>query len=259
MHSISVGIKVSVPFLLLFRLLTLESTMLPRRRNSPNTISEPYRLVLTTSPQATAQNSPQTSSPVLQSPSSLPLHRLQPPPAPRLQSIPLPNLSPTNPQGPTFSTRGTGVFPVDLLNDIDFEVLARSVSNFRIPSHTTIYVAPSSRDRFLFHIDTGDRPLRVFSILRRVQSILRAPLSLQVYQTQVSPATQESVRQHFLSRNGPDAARLWRNFLNGFEHGDGPRGEILLQGHSDMWGFSQDHGGEWVIHVDVPFLPAVWN
>jgi len=215
-----------------------------------------YRLTLPSSPPPAAPNSfcslysPNSADQVLFAP---PLHHLQPPPTPRLQSVPLPDLSP-----PYITIRapptGGDVFPIDLLEEIDFEGLARGFSNFAIPPRTTVYVLPAARDRSLLQIDTGDRRAHAFSVLRRLQSILRAPLSLNVYRTQLRPAIQESVRQCFLSHSGPNGMRLWQGFLNGFENPDGPRGEVLLQGHSYMWGFSPDHGGTYMIHVDVSFV-----
>ncbi|KAF7358894.1 hypothetical protein MSAN_01229700 [Mycena sanguinolenta] len=155
--------------------------------------------------------------------SSPQLHRLQPPPAPRLQPVPLP---------PT----AADVFPIDLADEIDFQVLARGISNFSIPLHTIVYVLPASRACSLLQIETKDRHSRAFSVIRRLQSILREPLSLHVYRTQLQPAVQESVRQYFLSQSGRNGVHLWQGFLNGFQHRDGPRGLVLLQGHSDMWG-----------------------
>ncbi|KAF7358873.1 hypothetical protein MSAN_01227500 [Mycena sanguinolenta] len=185
--------------------------------------------------------------------SSPQLHRLQPPPAPRLPPVPLPNLPPTYTHAPAPLTAGD-VFPIDLADEIDFQVLARGISDFSIPPHTIVYVLPASRACSLLQIETKDRPSRAFSVIRRLQSILREPLSLHVYRTQLQPVVQESVRRYFLSQSGRNGAHLWQGFLNGLQHRDGPRGLVLLQGHSDMWGFSQDHGGQWVIHVEMPLV-----
>ncbi|KAJ6492021.1 hypothetical protein C8R45DRAFT_190913 [Mycena sanguinolenta] len=194
-------------------------------------------------------------SPVDQFHPSPQLHRLQPPPAPRLQPVPLPNLSPTYTHASVLPT-GADVFPIDLTSEVDFQVLERGVSNFSIPPHTTVYVLPTSQTFSLLQIETKNRPSRALSVIRRLQSILREPLSLDVYRTQLQPVVQEAVRQYFLSQSGRNGAHLWQGFLNGFHHRDGPRGLVLLQGHSDMWGFSQDHGGHWVIHVEVPLAPG---
>ncbi|KAF7358897.1 hypothetical protein MSAN_01230000 [Mycena sanguinolenta] len=193
-------------------------------------------------------------SPVDQFSSSPQLHQLQPPPAPRLQPVPLPNPLPTYTPAPAPPIGG--VFPIDLTDEVDFQVLARGVSNFSIPLHTIVYVLPASRACSLLQIETKDRPSRAFSVIRCLQSILREPLSLHVYRTQLRPVVQESVRQYFLSQSGRNGAHLWQGFLDGFQHRNGPKGSVLLQGHSDMWGFSQDLGGRWVIHVEMPLVPG---
>jgi hypothetical protein len=183
-------------------------------------------------------------------------HTSKPPAAPRLRNVPLPPSSPT--YAPTQLPRtGRDIFPIDLTSEIDFEVLAHGLVNFGIPAHTTVYVLPASRDRSLLEIDTGDSPAHAVSIIRRLHSILHAPLSPQVYRNGLQPGVQEAVRRYFQSHNGGNGARLWQRFRNGFEHCDGPRGVVLLQGHTDMWGFSQDHRGQWTIHVDMPLAPGV--
>ncbi|KAF7354053.1 hypothetical protein MVEN_01092200 [Mycena venus] len=173
-----------------------------------------------------------------------------------MQNIHLPNFSPVSApiQAPP---TGRDVFPINLMNDIDFGMLAGSMSNFIIPARTTIYVLPPSRDRSLLQIDTGDKPARAFSVIRHLQSILRAPLSPRVYHTQIQPDIQDSVRQYFLLQSGPIGTRLWQGFLDGFEHPEGPKGAVLLQGHSHMWGFTRDQSGQWFIHVDEPFSPLL--
>jgi hypothetical protein len=85
---------------------------------------------------------------------------------------------------------------------------------------------------------------------------MRAPLSLQVYRSQLSPDVQQAVYSYFISRSGPDGRRLWRNFLNGHHHPQGPMGDVLLQGHVLLWGVRQDGHGQWVVDVDVPRPPV---
>jgi hypothetical protein len=63
-----------------------------------------------------------------------------------------------------------------------------------------------------------------------------------------------SVREYFLARSGPNSALIWQSFLSGVEHPQGPRGVVLLQGHTYMWGLSQELNGHWVLHVDLPFV-----
>ncbi|KAJ6566813.1 hypothetical protein B0H19DRAFT_714251 [Mycena capillaripes] len=182
--------------------------------------------------------------------------QLQPPSAPRIQNIPLPGLSCAHSTSQAPRIR-RDVFPIDLTNDVDFELLADGIGNFPIPLHATVYVMPSSRERSLLQITTGNRPARAFSVIRRVQSIIRAPLSLEVYLAQLQPAVQVSVREYFLSQSGSYGAQLWQEFLNGAQHPQGPKGVILLQGHIYMWGFSQDHFGKWVLHVDAPTMAGL--
>ncbi|KAJ6526793.1 hypothetical protein B0H19DRAFT_1275628 [Mycena capillaripes] len=182
--------------------------------------------------------------------------QLQPPSKPRRKNIPLPSLSTSH--STSQSTRARrDVFPIDLTDDVDFELLADGIGNFPIPLHTTVYVMPSSRERSLLQITTGNRPARAFSVIRRVQSIIRAPLSLEVYLTQLKPVVQASVREYFMSQSGSYGAQLWQEFLNGAQHSLGPKGVVLLQGHIYMWGFSQDHFGTWMLHVDAPIMPGL--
>ncbi|KAF8198831.1 hypothetical protein K438DRAFT_1759479 [Mycena galopus ATCC 62051] len=217
--------------------------------NAPNRGA--YRLTLPSSPQQATPNpfeypySPYSVDQVL-----------QPPPAPRLQNVPLPNVSPTyaHAQAPPIVE---DVFPIDLTNEIDFVLLARGIPNFALPLRTTIDVLPASQDGSLLQIETGNRASSAFSVIHKLHSILHAPLSLQKYCTQFQPIVQESVRQYFLSQSGRNGANLWQGFLSGFEHPEGPSGIVLLLGHSDLWGFSQDLSGQWAIHVDRPLIPRV--
>ncbi|KAJ6467522.1 hypothetical protein C8R47DRAFT_1325995 [Mycena vitilis] len=177
--------------------------------------------------------------------------QLQPPSAPRMHSVPLPRLSPTRSTFWGHPSR-RDVFPVDLTSEVDFHALAGGILDFNVPPHNTVYIMATSRERSLLQITTGNRTARSFTVIRRVQSIIRAHLSLQVYRTQLEPAVQTSVREHFLSRSERYGVQLWQAFLNGVEHSDGPRGVVLLEGHIHVWGFSQDHSGQWVLHVDMP-------
>ncbi|KAF8146662.1 hypothetical protein K438DRAFT_1944477 [Mycena galopus ATCC 62051] len=216
-----------------------------------------YGLTLPSSPQQAASNQfeyPYSPYSVDQVRFTTQLHRLQPPPPPRLPSVPLPDPSPTHAHVQVSPPSVGDVFPIDLTNEIDFSLLARGMLNFALPPRTTVYVLPASRDRSLLQVETGDRTASAFSVIRKLQSILHAPLSLQKYCTELQPVVQESVRQYFLSQGGYNGPQLWQEFLSGF---DGPSGLMLLQGHSDLWGFSQDHSGQWIIHVDRPLLPRV--
>ncbi|KAF8192377.1 hypothetical protein K438DRAFT_1970178 [Mycena galopus ATCC 62051] len=223
----------------------------PQTSNAPNRGT--YRVTLPSSLQQAASNPfdyPYSPYSVDQLPFAAQPHRFQPPPTPRPQNVPLPNVSPTYVvQVPPFVR---DVFPIDLTDEIDFS--APGMSNFTLPPRTTVYVLPASRDRSLLQIETGDRTTSAFSVIRKLQSILHAPLSLHKYRTQLQPIVQESVRQYFLSQSGYNGTQLWQGFLSGFE---GPSGLVLLQGHSDLWGFSQDYSGQWIIHVDRPLIPRV--
>ncbi|KAJ7481983.1 hypothetical protein FB451DRAFT_1237715 [Mycena latifolia] len=108
-------------------------------------------------------------------------------------------------------------------------------------------------------MSTGDSPTTAFAVIRRLQTVMRAPLSLEIFSTKLPPATGQSVRCYFLSRSGKDGALLWQGFLNGARHPQGPKGAVLLRGHCFMWGFSQDYQGQWQVHVDVPFIPLLEN
>ncbi|KAJ7436711.1 hypothetical protein FB451DRAFT_1570977 [Mycena latifolia] len=170
--------------------------------------------------------------------------QLQPPPAPRLRNIPLPDAA-------------VDVFPINLTNDVDFDLLAGRIQNCSIPPHTTIDILPASRECILLQMTTGDRPTSTFAVIRRLQAIIRAPLSLQLFTTELPLAARQSVRGYFLSCSGQDGAGLWQGFLNGARHPQGPRGAVLLRGHCFMWGFSQDYQGQWAVHVDAPFIPGL--
>ncbi|KAJ7473245.1 hypothetical protein FB451DRAFT_290409 [Mycena latifolia] len=182
-------------------------------------------------------------------------HLLQPPPAPRLRNIPLPNPTVAR-RRPRARPTHQDVFPIDLTTDVDFDLLTGRIQNCSIPPHTTIDILPASRECILLQMNTGDHPTTTFAIIRRLQTIMRAPLSLQVFSTELPPAARQFVRSYFLARGGQDGARLWQGFLKGARHPQGPRGAVLLRGHCFMWGFSQDHQGQWVVHVDVPFRPG---
>ncbi|KAJ7633687.1 hypothetical protein B0H17DRAFT_1280578 [Mycena rosella] len=113
------------------------------------------------------------------------LYLLQPPPAPRLPNIPLPDFAVAHRHPPAPSRRD--VLPIDLNNEVDFELLAGSIPNYSIPPHTTIDILPSSREFILLQITTGDRPTTAFSVIRSLQRIMRAPLSLQVFTAELPP------------------------------------------------------------------------
>ncbi|KAJ7473243.1 hypothetical protein FB451DRAFT_1367276 [Mycena latifolia] len=179
-----------------------------------------------------------------------------PPPAPRLRSIPLPDAAVAR-RRPRARPTHQDVFPIDLTNDVDFDLLAGRIQNCSIPPHTTIDILPTSRECILLQMTTGDRPTSTFAIIRRLQTIMRAPLSLQVFTTELPPAARQSVRSYFLARSGQDGVGLWQGFLNGARHPQGPRGAVLLRGHCFMWGFSQDHQGQWGVHVGVPLIPGL--
>ncbi|KAJ7181365.1 hypothetical protein C8R43DRAFT_1229289 [Mycena crocata] len=177
--------------------------------------------------------------------------QLQPPPAPRLRNIPLPD--PRVAHLPHNLPATQNVFPIDLTRRVDFDLLGRSVENYSIPAHTTVYIVPTSHEFTLLEINTGDTPATAFSIIRRLQTEMRALLSLRVYRVGLPPVAQQLVRDYFLSHSGTNGARLWQAFLNGARYPRGPRGADLLRGHSCMWGFGEDFNGRWVIDVDLPF------
>jgi hypothetical protein len=119
-----------------------------------------------------------------------------------------------------------------------------------------MHVLPTARDRSLIQLPSGDVPTTSIAVIRRLHAVMRAPLSLQVYRSQLSPDVQQAVYSYFISRSGPDGRRLWRNFLNGHHHPQGPMGDVLLQGHVLLWGVRQDGHGQWVVDVDVPRPPV---
>ncbi|KAJ6583630.1 hypothetical protein DFH09DRAFT_1436176, partial [Mycena vulgaris] len=186
-------------------------------------------------------------------------HLLQPPRAPRMCTVPLPRPVARIPPAPFTPGAMTGqdLFPIDLGSDLDLELLSRTIPNYRIPPEMTIHILPTSRDRSLVQLNSGNRPTTVISVIRRLQSLIRAPLSLRVYHSELSPEVQQSVFEYFLSCSGPDGRRLWRDFLDGYHHPLGPTGAALLQGHFHLWGISQDYLSRWVVDVDVQRLPMV--
>ncbi|KAJ7142405.1 hypothetical protein C8R44DRAFT_974171 [Mycena epipterygia] len=187
-------------------------------------------------------------------PSFLPL-QLQPPPAPRLRNVPLPELG-SRQDHPYAPPTRQDAFPVDLTSEVDFEILARSMPNYSIAPHTKIFILPASRDGVLMELNTGDRSSSTFSVIRLLQAVMRAPLSLQTYHDLEAPA-QQSVRSYFLLRSGRHGARLWQGFLHGSRHPQGPSGAVMLRGKFYMWGFSPDHRGRWVLDVDALFPPGL--
>ncbi|KAJ6458333.1 hypothetical protein C8R47DRAFT_1163365 [Mycena vitilis] len=176
-------------------------------------------------------------------PSTAP-HLLQPPPAPRIPTIPLPHVWGAQ----IVPMLNREPFPIDLLGDLDLELLTRAIGNDRILHHSTIRVLAA--DRCLLQIISGDAPTSTISFIRRLRRLIRAPLSLNVYRSELPPETQQAVRSYFLSRSGYNGPRLWLDFLNGHRHPQGPTGEVLLQGHRFLWGFRQD-GHDWVVDVDL--------
>ncbi|KAJ7443112.1 hypothetical protein FB451DRAFT_1568729 [Mycena latifolia] len=188
------------------------------------------------------------------SPLSAPaLHLLQPPPAPRLRTVPLPRTSTARTSLPAVVT-ARDLFPIDLSRDLDLRLLARAITNYRIPPRTAIDVLPTSRDRALIQLDSGRRPTTAVAVVRSLHSLMRAPLSLEVYESDLAPEVQRSVCEYFLAHSGPDGRRLWRDFLDGYDHPRGPMGAVLLQGHFNLWGFSQDNHLRWVMNVG----PGSW-
>jgi hypothetical protein len=152
-------------------------------------------------------------------------------------------------------------FPIDLSRDLDLEQLAECLPgpNCSIPPGTTIHILPTRGDHELYQFRTGDRPTTAHSVIRYLHSFIRAPLSLQLYSSELSPDVRRAVRRYFLASNGPDGRRLWRAFLDGHRHSRGPTGATLLQNHCHVWRFSQDRLSRWVVDVDVPRLRASSN
>ncbi|KAJ7500620.1 hypothetical protein B0H11DRAFT_1995926 [Mycena galericulata] len=223
-------------------------TTMPRQNwNGEHQIWRGHNFMLPPSPPPRPPNPPYSVDHLPVAP-----HLLQPPPAPRLRNVPLPG------DLTAFHSRSLrqpiprDIYPIDLTHRINFAVLGRSVASCSIPPYTTVYVFSTSRSISLLWINTEDRPETTFSVIRRLQALIRAPLSLQGYLTDLPPTIQRSVREHFLSRRGHSGPGLWQGFLNGSHHRRGPSGRDLLRGHSFMWGFSQDHAGRWVLYVDLP-------
>ncbi|KAF8168960.1 hypothetical protein K438DRAFT_242045 [Mycena galopus ATCC 62051] len=171
---------------------------------------------------------------------------------PRLLTIPLPSIE----AGQISQVAAPRpLFPIDLRIDQEIEHLAQAVGDYTISSRSTIDILPTARDRPLIQITSGDRPTTPISFIRRLCSIMRAPLSLQYYQSELPPAVQEAVFRYFLSCNGPDGRRLWQNFLDGHHNPQGPRGEVLLQGHVLLWGIFKNGNYRWSAEVDLLRLP----
>lgn len=142
-------------------------------------------------------------------------------------------------------------FPIDLRSDLDLEHLTRALGNYSIPPGSTIHIMPTARDRNLLQLASGDIPATPVTIVRRLCRTIRGPLSLRVYQSELSPETQQAVYRAFLARGGSRGGKIWQDFLNGHQHPDGPKGELLLHGHLLLWGFRQDGQHQWIVDVDV--------
>ncbi|KAJ7249757.1 hypothetical protein B0H12DRAFT_1324398 [Mycena haematopus] len=141
--------------------------------------------------------------------------------------------------------------PIDLQINLDLEQLAQAVGNYIISPNSTIDVVPTARDRTLIRITLGDEPTTASSFIRRLWSVMRAPLSLQYYQWELSPDVQDAVFRYFLSRSGPHGRRLWQDFLNGHHHPQGPAGAVLLQGHFFLWGIWKDENSRPLAHTSA--------
>ncbi|KAJ7061614.1 hypothetical protein C8F01DRAFT_1252404 [Mycena amicta] len=189
-----------------------------------------------------------------------------PPPAPRLRTIPLPPATPYNSSRstPIPPYRPADVLPVNLLADpvtIDLTTLARVLPSRAIPPHTIIYIVPTTnRECTLLQLPTGDTPTTASAIVGRMQRFLRTPLASDDY-FGLSPVAKRAVYLYFMGqapsgREG-EAARRWEDFLDGVVDPRGPKSDVLLRGHTLMWGFSRDYRGRWVIDVDIPSPDAV--
>ncbi|KAJ7268587.1 hypothetical protein C8J57DRAFT_1717276 [Mycena rebaudengoi] len=174
----------------------------------------------------TSQGSQYSPLPVMSSMESPALHLLQPPAAPRMSN----------------STS---------LRDIDFNSLAGRISSRTVPAQTIIHIVPTSGDRLLFDISTGDRPMTTISVIRRLHSLIRAPLSIE-FLSQLPFDVQQSVMTYFLAISGRNGSLLWQGFLNRYHNAQGPTGAVLLQGHFYVWGLFQDRQSHWVLNVDIP-------
>ncbi|KAJ7875007.1 hypothetical protein B0H14DRAFT_3130894 [Mycena olivaceomarginata] len=142
-------------------------------------------------------------------------------------------------------------FPIDLRSDLDLEHLTRVLGNYSIPPGSTIHIMPTARDRNLLQLASGDIPATPVTIVRRLCRTIRGPLSLRVYQSELSPETQQAVYRAFLACGGSRGRKIWQDFLNGDQHPDGPKGGLLLHGHWLLWGFRQDGQHQWIVDVDV--------
>ncbi|KAJ7182397.1 hypothetical protein C8R43DRAFT_967118 [Mycena crocata] len=176
-------------------------------------------------------------------------YRPQPPPAPRMRSVPLPDVN--APRIRQALHPSTDNFPLDLTANLDRAHLARTLPNCLIPAHTTIRVRPTSGGRAFLHFDSGDRPASAVAVIRRLQALLVAPLSLELYQD-LAHDVQQAVASYFVAGPVIDGGRLWQDFMSGYQHPQGPMGVVLLQGHFHLWGLRQDHNLRWVVDIDVP-------
>nr|GAT57482.1 predicted protein [Mycena chlorophos] len=192
-------------------------------------------------------------------PAPAPTLGLQPPHAPRPRTIPLPplNFHPHIQPQQAFS-RPRDAYPHNLLDDpdtMDFTALMRVLPAHSIPAHSTVFVLPTAnRATPLFALPTGNAPTSAVAFVAQLQRLMRAPLTVDGYRL---AGQAEAVRSYFLSRSKPgrerDAAvRRWNEFLDGRVSGSGPRGAVLLRGHTHMWGMWLDPAGNWILDVDVP-------
>ncbi|KAJ7198099.1 hypothetical protein GGX14DRAFT_470362 [Mycena pura] len=186
-----------------------------------------------------------------------PLHLLEPPQAPRMPSVPLPSGS----QG--IQTISSGVnttapdpLPIDLRSDPDRDRLAQAIPNYSIPPASMIQVLPTTRDRVLISLTSGDRPTTAHALVRELHAIIHAPLSLP---QGLPPDARQAVFNFFVRRRGPEGVQLWKSFLAGHQHPRGPTGADLLQGHYLLWGLWKDDRSRWVMEVDVPRVPRQDN
>ncbi|KAJ6464882.1 hypothetical protein C8R45DRAFT_1023444 [Mycena sanguinolenta] len=178
-----------------------------------------------------------------------------PPLAPRIRTIPLPSVEVGPVPQPLAETHRES-FPIDLKIDLDLEHLERAVGNHIIPARSTIHIVPTARDRPLIQISLGEVPTTAILFIRRLCSVMRAPLSLQYYQSELSADIQDTIFRYFLSCRGPNGRRLWRDFLDGHHHPYGPTGEVLLQGHFFLWGIWEDAHSRWFVDVDIQRSPV---
>ncbi|KAJ7844924.1 hypothetical protein B0H14DRAFT_3685679 [Mycena olivaceomarginata] len=191
------------------------------------------------SPRSTASLTNSDSN-VLRSASSLHL----PPPAPRMRNIPLPHEWGDR-TAPPVVPYYQEPFPIDLRSDLDLEHLTLSLLDRPSTSCPPQEIVTSSSS----HRATFQLP--PVTIVRRLCRTIRGPLSLRVYQSELSPETQQAVCRAFLARGGSRGRKIWQDFLNGNQHPDGPKGELLLHGHLLLWGFRQDGQHQWIVDVDV--------